>query len=43
MRENSKLNNPYATNKGGRIDAINKQKNEPKATIVKKQNDLRTK
>ena len=43
MKDYNKQNNPYATNKGGKIDAPKPQTGEPKATVTKKQNDLRSK
>lgn len=43
MKKNTDFYNPYATNKGGKIDAPKKQEGEPKSTVVSKTNDLRTK
>ena len=42
MKDN-KQNNPYATNKGGKITSPKPQTDEPKASVTKKQNDLRSK
>ena len=43
MKDYNKHNNPYATNKGGKINSPKSQTDEPKATVTKKQNDLRSK
>ena len=42
MKDNNSAKNPYATNKGGKINAPVKQTNEPRANVIKK-NDLRVK
>lgn len=34
--------NPYATNQGGKIDAPKKPKDEPKATVLTSEKDLRS-
>ena len=43
MKSKMNLTNPYATNKGGKIDAPKKQEGQPKSTVVSKTGDLRTK
>ncbi len=43
MKDNTSFNNPYATNKGGKIDAPKKQSEQPKSTVNSKSNDLRAK
>ena len=43
MKEKIKANNPYATNKGGKIDAPKKQSDKIKSTVTTKTNDLRAK
>lgn len=43
MKDNLNLNNPYATNKGGKIDAPKKQEGQPKSAVISGKNDLRTK
>ena len=42
MKNEKSTKNPYATNKGGKIEAPVKQTNEPRASVTKK-NDLRVK
>ncbi len=43
MKNNINSTNPYATNKGGKIEAPKKQEGQPKSTVVSKTGDLRTK
>ena len=43
MKEKANVKNPYATNKGGKIDAPYKQSDEPKSTVTTNAKDLRVK
>ena len=42
-RKNTIPNNPYATNRAGKIEAPKKQSDTPKSTVIRSSGDLRTK
>ncbi len=41
MKEKSMGKNPYATNRGGRIEAPNRPDAEPRASVIRSNEDLR--
>ncbi len=41
MKKNGEGKNPYAVVRGGRIEAPNKTKDEPKAGVIRGAEDLR--